>query len=150
MSDSLKTPALLPENEVPAPGGRFRWVGWSSFLFAIVQSVCTTFVALSGLRLILGAAAFSSAVGVMKMGDKQVHFDAIRVPMMILALVGALFNLVALWQVRRLRARSASAWRQKPVSRARLNSEWLQFSLSILTLLLLAAEYWYHRKILGG
>lgn len=149
MSESLQTPPLLAKDELPLGQSRFRWVGWSSFLFAIVQSVCTAFVALSGLRLILGAAAFSSAIGVMKFVEK-VHFDAIRIPMMAFALVGALFNLVALWQVRRLRARSASAWRQKPVSKSKLNSEWLQLSLSILTLALLAVEYWYHRKLFGG
>jgi len=38
------------------------------------------------------------------------HIDAIRIPMMILALAGSLLNLVILWQVRRLRRRCGKAF----------------------------------------
>ena len=124
---------------------RFRWVGWSSLFLAIIQSVCTIFVALSGLRLLLGAAAFASAIGAMKVVDR-LHVDAIRVPMVMFALIGAAFNLVALWQVRRLRGRGASAWRQKQISGSKLASEGMQFALSILTLVLLAAETIFHLR----
>ena len=121
-----------------------KWIGWSSFFLAALQSVCSIFVALSGLRLLLGAVAFSAAVGVMKIADRTIHIDAVRVPMLILALAGALFNLVALWQLRRLRTRSASAWRQKKVSAGKLTSEWVQLALSLATLILLAIESYYH------
>jgi hypothetical protein len=132
--------------QAPARSG---WIGWSSFFFAVVQSVCSALVAVSALRLLIGAAAFGAAIGLVKIADK-LHFNAIRIPMMILALVGALFNLVAIWQVRRLRARSASAWRQKSLSSAKLNSERLQLALSILTLVLLAVEYFFHIKLETG
>ena len=127
---------------------RFKWVGWSSLLFAIVQSVCTAFVALSGLRIVIGAAAFASAIGAMHVIDK-IHTDAIRVPMVMFALTGAVFNLVAFWQVRRLRGRAASAWRQKEVSRRKFASERLQLTLSVITLILLAAESYYHIQHTG-
>jgi hypothetical protein len=46
--------------------------------------------------------------------EHSVEFcDAIRIPMMLLALAGSLLNLVVLWQVWRLRRHSASAWRQQ-------------------------------------
>jgi cytochrome bd-type quinol oxidase subunit 2 len=125
------------------------WIGWSSLFLAVVQSVCSAFVALSGVRLLIGAAAFGSALGLLKIADK-LHFDAIRIPMMILALLGSLFNLLAFWQVRRLRGRSASTWRQKPVSSKKLNSERLQLMLSVLTLVLLAFEYYFHIKLEKG
>ena len=123
---------------------RFRWIGWSSLFLAIVQSVCTIFVALSGLRLLLGAAAFGAAIGVMKIADERIHIDAVRIPMVIFALAGAVFNLAALWQVRRLRGRAASAWRQKKISRSKFASEGVQMALSLLTLILLAVESYYH------
>lgn len=125
---------------------RFKWIGWSSLFLAIVQSVCTIFVALSGLRLLLGAAAFGAAIGVMKIADERIHIDAVRIPMVMFALVGAAFNLVALWQVRRLRGRAASAWRQKTVSSGKFASEKVQLVLSLLTLILLAVESFYHLR----
>jgi hypothetical protein len=63
-----------------------------------------------------------------------------------LALIGALLNLFALWQVRRLRRRSASAWRRQPLTPGKRRSEALQLVLSVLTLLLLFAEWISHFK----
>lgn len=143
MNETVEAPA---EKTEPIAGRgllRFRWVGWSSFFFAVVQSVCTVFAALSGARLLIGAAAFTAAIGSLKLLDK-IHVDAIRVPMVMFALIGAVFNLVALWQVKRLRARAASAWRQKPMARSKFASEGFQLGLSLLTLALLALESYFH------
>jgi hypothetical protein len=146
MEESVEAPGGAPETIAAQTTSRFRWVGWSSLFLAIVQSVCTIFVALSGLRLLLGAATFGAAIGVMKIADKRIHIDAVRIPMVIFALVGAVFNLVALWQVRRLRGRAASAWRQKTVSQSKFASEGVQLVLSVLTLILLAVESFYHLR----
>ncbi len=143
MSDSLGVTVDKTEEVAAQRVSGFQWVGWSSFFFAIVQSVCTVFVALSGLRLLLGAAAISAAIGAMEVVDK-IHADAFRVPMVMFALIGAVFNLVALWQVRRLRGRAASAWRQKAISSSKFTSERFQLGLSLLTLALLAVESYYH------
>jgi len=146
MDESAEVPAGAPETTAAEAVARFKWIGWSSLFLAILQSVCTIFVALSGLRLLLGAAAFGAAVGVMKFADQKIHIDAVRIPMVMFALVGAVFNLVALWQVRRLRGRAASAWRQKTVSRSKFASEGVQLALSVLTLILLAVESFYHLR----
>jgi len=146
MDESAEVPAGAPETMAAEAVARFKWIGWSSLFLAILQSVCTIFVALSGLRLLLGAAAFGAAVGVMKFADQKIHIDAVRIPMVMFALVGAVFNLVALWQVRRLRGRAASAWRQKTVSRSKFASEGVQLALSVLTLILLAVESFYHLR----
>ena len=148
-SGSANPPATPADSEISQSPARSRWIGWSSFFFAAVQSVCSAFVALSGLRLLIGAAAFGSAVGVLKIAD-TFHVGAIRIPMMLLALFGSLFNLLAVWQVRRLRARSASAWRRKSLSPKQINAERLQLALSVLTLLLLALELYYHHKLESG
>jgi len=126
-----------------------KLINWSAFFFAVLQSVCSAFIALNGVRLLIGVGAFAAATGALKLADRM-HIDAIRIPMMLLALAGSLLNLVVLWQVWRLRRRSASAWRRQPVSKRKKISEWLQFTLSILTLFLLAAEYVAHRSQFGG
>src|SRR5216684_4477497 len=123
-----------------------RLINWSAFLFAVLQSVCSAFIALNGVRLLIGIGAFAAASGALKLADRM-HIDAIRIPMMLLALAGSLLNLVVLWQVWRLRRRPASAWRQQPVSKQKKRSEQAQFILSVLTLLLLAAEFVGHRML---
>ena len=137
------------EQETALTSSRSSWIGWSSLFFAVVQSVCSAFVALSGVRLLIGAAAFGSALGLLRIADK-LHFNAIRLPMMLLALLGSLINLVAIWQVRRLRGRPSSAWRQKTLSSKKLNAERLQLALSVLTLALLVFEYYFHIKLEKG
>jgi len=67
----------------------------------------------------------------------------------VLALAGAALNLIVLWQVWRLRRRPASAWRQQQVSKKKIASEWLQFTLSVLTICLLAAEFFAHLFLHG-
>jgi hypothetical protein len=148
-SDPADPAPISAEAVIPQSPVRSKWIGWSSFFFAAVQSVCTAFVALSGIRILIGAAAFGSALGLLKIAD-QLHFRAIRIPMMVIALMGSLFNLAAILQVRRLRGRSASAWRQKPLSSKKINSERLQLALSILTLILLVLEYYFHGKLDKG
>jgi len=126
-----------------------RLINWSAFLFAVLQSVCSVFIALNGVRLLIGVGAFAAASGALKLAD-HMHIAAIRIPMMLLALAGAVLNLLVLWQVWRLRRRPASAWRQQPVSKKKIASEWLQLTLSVLTLVLLAAEFVAHLVLHAG
>jgi hypothetical protein len=140
--------SFASKDKTTQPASRLKWLNWSALLLAFIQSVCSAFIALSSIRLLIGAAAFASAIGVVKIADK-LHIDAIRIPMMVIAFVGSVVNLLALWQVWRLRRRSASAWRQKPVTSKQRRSERLQFSLSVVTLFLLAAEFWAHWHLFG-
>jgi hypothetical protein len=97
MNEPGEAPVIPTETGDPGTQFRFQWIGWSSFFFAVVQSICTGFVALSGVRLLLGVAAFAAATGAIKFVDDKLHVDAIRISMMVLALGGALINLIALW-----------------------------------------------------
>ena len=146
MDDTAGTPATAEQAARTETRASSTWVAWSSLFFAFVQSVCAAFAALSGLRLLIGAAAVASAAGALGFVDRHFHIDAIRIPMVLLALTGALFSLAAVWQVRRLRARPASAWRQKAIPAGKLNAERVQLALALLTLVLLAVEEWYHVK----
>lgn len=131
------------ENAVSVPGA----VAWSSFLFALLQSVCTFFAAANGLRFAVGLGSLVLSAGAGAMVDRF-HADALRIPMIGLALIGSLLNLAILAQVRRLRHRPSSQWRQQSPTPRKLRMERLQVVLSVATLVLVAVEeglhYHYH------
>ena len=133
---------FLPEK----PGRTQGVIAWSSLLFAILQSVCTFFAALSGLRLAIGVGAFALASGAGVRWDKIFHPDKVRIPMIVLALVGSLLNLAVIAHMRWLRNRPASQWRRVPLTSKQLRMERLQIALSILTLLLVIIEELYHHR----
>lgn len=125
---------------------RTRWVSWSSFVFALLQSVCTAVFAISGVRVLIGLGALAAAAGT-DAPPTGFHQDAIRIPMMTLALVGALINLYVLWRQRSLRRRPAAQWRIQPLTVKEKRSQWIQFVLAIVTLVLLGLEWWTHSMI---
>ncbi len=128
---------------------RLWWINVTGLMFAILQSACTAVLAVSGFRVAIGLSSLAIAAGTNAQA-KGFHADAIRIPMMLLALIGALANLYILWRVRSLRTRPASQWRMQPLSPTKKRSERLQFALSILTLLVLAAEWITHPMIHRG
>ena len=121
-------------------------IAWSSFLFALLQSICGAIVAINGLRVAIGIGTFALSTGA---GAALVgfHTDAIRIPMIVLALVGSLLNLAILMHVRHLRNRPASQWRQKPLSLAQKRTEHAQLLLSLATLVLIGVEEYLHLSL---
>jgi hypothetical protein len=122
------------------------FASWSSLAFAILQSACTAVIAISGLRVAIGLSALAAAAGI-HAPARGFHQDAIRIPMMVLAFLGAVINLYVVGKVRRLRNKPATQWRQQPVTKKKLNSERFQIALAILTLILLAAEWITHPMV---
>jgi hypothetical protein len=118
-------------------------IAWSSFFFALLQSLCTFFAAANGLRFVIGLGSIALSAGAAAF-VREFHSAWFRRPMNGLALAGAILNLVVLWQIRRLRARPAAQWRQTPASAKKLRSERLQFALSIATLVLVGIEEYLH------
>ena len=123
-----------------------RWVNWSSFVFALLQSACTAVLAVSGIRVVIGLGALAAAAGT-NAPARGFHQDAIRIPMMALALAGALINLYVLWRQWSLRRRPSSQWRISPLAAKEKRSQWLQFVLAIVTFALLGLEWWTHPMI---
>jgi hypothetical protein len=119
------------------------WVSWSSLLFAFLQSVCTFLMAMAGLRLLIGVGSLTLSAEVTAFVD-HLHANWLRVPMIGLAFVGAALNLIAIMQIRRLRARPASQWRQVPLAAGKLRMERWQFALSLITFALIALEEAFH------
>ncbi len=127
-------------------------VAWTSFVFALLQSLCTFFGAANGLRLLigLGSLALEQRSGRL---CRYLSFGLVPPPSMNgLALAGAILNLIVLWQIRRLRARPAAQWRVAHPSPKKLRSERWQFWLSITTLVLIVIEeslhyHWHHGRL---
>ncbi len=148
MAQSVESTTGSTEGTPVPSATRFQWLNWSSLFLVIIQSVCSAFIALHGIRLLVGIGAVVLASSTWALAE-HLHVAAIRIPMEFLALVGALLNLVALWQVRRLRRRPASAWRQQPLTPSKRRNESLQLALSVLTLVLLFAEWVSHFRLFG-
>ena len=151
MPEQIASQENLTHKEVPHDSAdsllsRLQLLGWSGILFAILQSACTAVIAISGIRVAIGLSALAAAAGI-QAPAKGFHQDAIRIPMMLLALFGSLINLFVIWKIRRLRSKPASQWRKRPLTRNKLNSERLQIALSILSLILLTAEWITHPMI---
>jgi len=120
-----------------------RWLNWSGFVIAVLQSACTAVMVISGVRVVIGLTALTAAAG-LHTPAHGFHADIIRVPMMAIALIGSVLNLYVIWKVRHLRNRPSAQWRQKPLSPKKKRSEQLQIALSLVTLVLLAAEWITH------
>lgn len=122
------------------------WLGWSSLLFAFLQSVCTFLMAMAGLRLVIGVGSLVLSTEAIAFID-HLHANWIRIPMVLLALIGTLLNLVAILQIRRLRKRPSSQWRQGLVEPQKLRMEQWQLGLGVATLVLLTMEEAFHLKL---
>jgi len=128
--------------------GRSLAVGLTSLFFILLQSACTAFMAISGLRLLLGVGALAAAATGLKF-LVALHGAALRIPMEVVAIVGSVVNLIAVQRIRRLRARPSSQWRMKPATKKQLRSESWQVGLAVLTLLLVAVEWGFHIYLHG-
>lgn len=121
-------------------------VSFTSLLFILLQSACSAVIVFGGFSTVLGLGSLAAALGLTRLTGRF-HSDAIRIPMMVLALAGSLINLYVLWRVRVLRARPASQWRVRPVTSKQRWAELFQLSLSIITILLVLAEAIAHQAM---
>ncbi len=115
---------------------------------ALLQSLCTAILTINGIRLGIGLAAL--AAGSIAAPLLSFHRDAIRIPMLTLAVLGAVVNLLVLAWVWHLRARPGSQWRQREIPKKQRRSERLQVALAIVTLVLVALEMWTHPIVNHG
>ncbi len=122
---------------------QWSWVGGASLLVALLQSLCTAVLTISGIRVAIGLTALAAASGIYAPATGW-HQDAIRIPMLILATLGAVINLAVIGWVWYLRSRPAAQWRRKELTPKQKRSERLQIALAVITLLLVGLETWTH------
>lgn len=123
-----------------------RALSGASLLFAILQSACTAVLTISGIRVAIGLTALAAASGVYAPA-RGFHQDAIRIPMLIIAALGAILNLAVLGWIRHLRNRPAAQWRRREMGAKARRSERLQIAMAVLTLVLAGLETWTHPMV---
>jgi hypothetical protein len=121
-------------------------VGLTSFFFILLQSACTAVMAVSGVRVIIGLSALAAAAGLHRPAS-GFHADAIRIPMMVIAIAGSFINLYVIWRIRSLRSRPSSRWRTTPATPKQKRAEAFQIVLAVITLALVLAEWITHRIV---
>lgn len=143
-AENLSEPATIspPPNLAERIAGS-RYLGLSAFLFAFLQTLCPAVIAISAVRVFIGLGALAAAAGT-NAPPRAWHADWIRIPMMLVAALGAALNLFIIWHVRRLRARPAAQWRMAPLPVKKVRSERIQIVLAVLTFVCLAAEWITH------
>lgn len=125
--------------------------GWlvsvTSLAFIVLQSACSVAMAVSGVRVLIGVGALAAVTAGAQVPDGGLHRDAIRIPMLIVAVVGSLINLYVIWRMRSLRNRPSAQWRQQPIPRKKIWGENAQIAMAAVTLILVAAEFFSHQYI---
>ncbi len=116
----------------------------ASLAIAVLQSICTAVLTISGIRLAIGLTAFALAGTIFYAPVRWFHQDAIRIPMLVLAAVGAIVDLVVLAWARHLRAQPSAQWRRREKTSKEKHSQRLQVTLAIVTLVLVGLETWTH------
>jgi len=117
-------------------------VSASAVVVALLQSLCTAVLTINGIRFAIGLTAL--AAGSIWEPIRVLHRDVYRIPMLIIAVAGAVVNLAVLAWIWRLRARPEAQWRRRELSRKQRRSERLQVAMAVLTLVLVGAETWTH------
>jgi hypothetical protein len=119
-----------------------RFLTSASLVLALLQSLCTAILTISGIRMAIGLGALAaSSIYAPILGF---HGDVFRIPMLALATIGAVVNLLVLAWIWWLRSRPSAQWRKREVSRNERRSERIQVALAVLTLVLVAVEGWAH------
>ncbi len=99
VTEKIQDPVVISETAAESPRTKawhldLKFVNLSSIVFAVLQSMCTAVIAISGLRVAIGLGALAAAAGV-DAPARGFHQDAIRIPMMALALAGESFRALA-------------------------------------------------------
>ena len=142
---------MQPKTKPPSKTGAKNSTGLealtgASFLIAVLQSLCTAVLTVSGIRVAIGLSALAAAGGIYAPA-RGFHQDAIRIPMLTLAAAGALLNLAVLAWIWRLRSRPSAQWRRRELSAKQKRSERLQVVLAVVTLILVGLEVWTHPMV---
>ncbi|MGA9071176.1 MAG: hypothetical protein WB424_13015 [Terracidiphilus sp.] len=120
-----------------------RVINWTAIGFAVLQSVCALAFALGSAGALIGFSLLTTFSGLMRVAV-AFHADWIRLPMIGIALGGALLNLWVLSRLHRLRSNPASAWRRGTVDRKQLRREKIQLAVALATIALVVLEAGLH------
>jgi hypothetical protein len=117
----------------------------ASLFLATVEAVCVFVVSANGVAAIVGSSGI-----VLAESARIFHQAAIRLPLLALATVIAVFNLWMLLKAWRLRRTPAAQGRIRPLPPSERRRIALIAVLSILTLFFVGAELFVHHKLHGS
>jgi hypothetical protein len=117
----------------------------ASLLLATIEAVCVFVVSANGVAALVGSSGI-----VLVEGARIFHQPAIRLPLLALATVIALFNLWMLFNSWRLRRAQAAQWRIRPLQAPERRRMALIAALSVIALLFVAAELFLHHRLHGS
>jgi hypothetical protein len=148
ISNEVKVAPVVSESQSIAERvERKGWapaMGWTTVGFATIQSMCTLMQGLGAGRLVVNFLSLAAAASVFHT-VRFIHQDPLRRSMIIVAVVGAVLNLIVVAQVRRLRNRPAARWRLDTARLPKLiRQENWQIGLSAVALVLVAVEETIH------
>lgn len=123
-------------------------VSGTAMVLALLQSLCTAILTINGIRVGIGVAALAASSIAAPL--LSFHRDAIRIPMLSIAVIGAIVNLAVLAWIWHLRARPESQWRKQPITKKQRWSERLQVVMAIATLVLAGLEIYTHPIVNHG
>jgi hypothetical protein len=126
----------------------FAAVSGASVVLALLQSLCTAILTINGIRVGIGVAALAASSIAAPL--LSFHRDAIRIPMLSLAVLGAVVNLAVIAWVWYLRARPEAQWRKQEITKKQRWSERLQVAMAIATLILVGCEIYAHPIVNHG
>ena len=121
-------------------------IGWASLTLAAVQAICVAAVALSSVRVLLGMTSLlaAGAAG----AAPGFHRNALRLPVLWIAGILAVLNLLLLWNENRIRRNPSAQWRLQPLTSRQRRGRWMQLGTSVASLVLILAEVvshpWFH------
>jgi hypothetical protein len=124
---------------------RSVWFGYTSLALAAIEAVCVFLVSASGLAALVGGFAITLSQGILFF-----HSAAIRLPILAVATLGALLNLWLMWNHFRLRNAPAAQWRIQPLTSRERTRIGLVTTMSVLTLVCVAAELYFHHRFHGS
>lgn len=130
-------------DQISSDAGRIPLTrSWTVLILAFIEAACVFSVAVAKAGIVLGSGA------ALLMGwSLALHRDAIRIPVLLMAIVGAGINLYMSWKRWRLRSSPAAAWRKKPFTQREKLRIGLVLGLSIVTLVVAVAEIYFHRLL---
>jgi len=123
---------------------RMTVIGLSALGMAAIEAVCSFLILVNGVATILGLGAITVAGGIVAL-----HAESIRYPLLALATLGAMLNLFGQFNAMRLRNDPAAAWRKRSLTKKQKRRDTLVFTMSIVTLLLVASELLAHWHLHG-
>jgi hypothetical protein len=129
---------------VSLPSKRIAVLGWTSLFLAAIEAACVALISTNQMAALLGLGQLAAV----KMGI-ALHAAAIRLPLLSFATLGAIANLIVVWNGNKLRNASTARWRYHPLTVKQKLRLMFVLCSSVLTLMIVAGELYAHWKLHG-